>query len=115
MLDKKRKHWAVIDFSVPCDRNVLAEEEEKVERFTPLSYEIWKMQVLTTVIPLVIGALGVLSKNLQRNLHILDILDVIGFMQLSAVLGTAIILRKVLSGCILYSAERQMKKHFLTL
>ena len=80
------------------DRNVLKKEEEKVAHYTPLSYEVRKMyKVSTKIIPLVIGSLGVVTKNLERNLKYLEIPDVLGSMQISAVLGTAIILRKVLS------------------
>ena len=98
VIDKRRKHWTIIDFSVPSDRNVLKKEEEKVAHYTPLSYEVRKMyKVSTKIIPLVIGSLGVVTKNLERNLKYLEIPDVLGSMQISAVLGTAIILRKVLS------------------
>ena len=98
VVDKKGKHWTIIDFSVPSDRNVLKKEEEKVAHYKPLSYEVRKMhKVSTKIVPLVVGSLGVVTKNLEKNLKILDIPDVLGSMQISAVLGTAIILRKVLS------------------
>ena len=97
VLDKRHKHWILIDFSVPNDRNVLRKEEEKVERYKPLSYEIRKLhKVSTKIVPLVVGALGVVLKTLEENLTFFYFPDVLGSMQISAVLGTAIILRKVL-------------------
>jgi len=98
IIDKKRSHWTIIDFSVPGDRNVLNKETEKVEHYTPLSYEIRKLhKVSTKIVPLVVGSLGVVTIHLEENLRMLDIPHVQGSMQISAVLGTAIILRKVLS------------------
>ena len=99
VIDKKAKHWTLIDFSVPLDQNVLKKEEEKVLHYTPLAYEVRKLhKVTTSIVPLVVGALGVVTNNLQTNLKSLQIPDVLGSMQVSAVIGTSIILRKVLSG-----------------
>jgi len=61
-------------FSVPLDKNVLKKEEENVVHYTPLSYEIWKLhKVSTKIVPLVVGALGVV---LEANLKIIRIPDV---------------------------------------
>ena len=60
--------------------------------------------VKTTIIPLVVGVLGVVSKNLKPNLERLGISNVFRCMQMSAVLGTAVILKKVLNlklSCVL--------------
>jgi len=74
-------------------------KEEKVTHYTPLSYEIRKLhKVSTKIVPLVVGALGVVTENLEANLKSLQIPEVLGSMQVSAVIRTAIILRKVLSG-----------------
>ena len=49
-----------------------------------------------TVIPIVIGTLGTVSRN-AKSLHgKLDIADIVGSTQLSAILGTAHVLRIVL-------------------
>jgi len=98
VIDKKSKHWIIIDFSVPSDRNAHKKEEEKVSHYTPLSHEVRKLyKVSTKIVPLVVGSLGVVTSNLERNLRNLDIAHIQCSMQISAVLGTAIILRKVLS------------------
>ena len=51
----------------------------------------------TKIIPIVVGALGVVTKNLPGYLNELQVPDVLGGLQTSAVIGTTIILRKVLS------------------
>jgi len=78
VIDKKRKHWTLIDFSVPLDKNVLKKEEEKLKNYTPLSYQIRKLhKVSTCIVPLIIGALGVVTANLEANLKSLQIPDVL--------------------------------------
>jgi len=63
-----------------------------VEHYTPLSYEVRKLhKVSTKLVPLVVGSLGVVTMHLEENLRMLDIPHVQESMQISAVLGTAII------------------------
>ena len=54
-------------------------------------------QVSTKVIPLVVGCLGVVSSRIEGYLNDLGIPDVLGGMQTSTVIGTTLILQKVLS------------------
>ena len=98
VLDHTSKYWTFVDFSVPWDRNIQLKEDEKIERYSPLAKEIRKMHgVSTSVVPLVIGSLGVVSSRLEGFLKELGIPDVVGGMQASAVIGTTLILQKVLS------------------
>uniref|UniRef100_UPI001C068844 hypothetical protein n=1 Tax=Acinetobacter baumannii TaxID=470 RepID=UPI001C068844 len=53
--------------------------------------------VSTTVIPIVVGSLGVVSERLVGYLKDLGIPDVLGGLQTSAIIGTTNILRKSLS------------------
>ena len=55
------------------------------------------MGVATRVIPIVVGALGVVTNRLGRYLKELGIPDVLGGLQTSAIVGTANILRKTLN------------------
>ena len=88
----------IIDFAVPWDKNVRNKEVEKVCRYSPLAREIRRMhKVSTKVVPIVVGSLGVVSTRLEGYIKALGIPDVLGGLQTSAVLGTAITLRKVLS------------------
>ena len=49
------------------------------------------------MVQLVIGSLGIVSSNLEGYLKDLGIPDLLGGMQTSAVIGTTLILQRVLS------------------
>ncbi|KXJ19770.1 hypothetical protein AC249_AIPGENE21527 [Exaiptasia diaphana] len=92
------QEWTFVDFSVPWDKNVVLKEDEKVAKYAPLAKEIRKMhRVSTKVVPLVVGCLGVVSSRFVGYLKVLGIPDVLGGMQTCAVIGTTLILQKVLS------------------
>ena len=57
---------------------------------------VWQMNKVT-VIPVVIGALGVISDKFKRYMEKLDVKIATEIIQKTALLGTARILRKVLS------------------
>lgn len=97
VIDHVLKKWVLVDFSVPFDANVLKKEDDKIRIYAKLSTEINKLhRVQSCVIPIVVGALGVVSKRLAGYVERLGISDVIGGLQTTAVIGTAAILRKVL-------------------
>ena len=90
--------WTLVDFSVPMDQNVAKKEHEKVEKYQALAQEIRKMyKVRTEIIPIVMGALGTVPKRLPGYVGKLGIPDVVGGMQVTALLGTARVLKNVLS------------------
>ena len=87
----------MVDFSVSFDANVAKREDDKVEKYQRLAAEVSRThKVSTVVVPIVVGALGVIPKRLVGYLKRLGI-DVVGGLQMSAIIGTAVILRKVLS------------------
>ena len=95
---KDAQEWTLIDIPVSEDQNFIRTEEEKVERYQDRAFEIKIIHgaLKVTVIPIVIGALGTTSKNAKTWYGKLDLPDIIGSAQLSAMLGTAHVLRKVL-------------------
>lgn len=98
VVDHGRKRWLIVDFSVPSDRNVTAKEEEKISKYSALAYQIRKLhRVSTSIIPIVVGSLGVVTKRLEKGLCELGVPDVLGGLQTSAIIGTTNILRKVLN------------------
>ena len=98
VLNRAAQEWTFVDFSVPWGKNVVLKENEKVAKYLPLAKEIRKMhRVSTKVVPLVVGCLGVVSSRFVGYLKDLGIPDVLGGMQTSAVIGTTLILQKVLS------------------
>ena len=95
--DMKSKRCLLIDVSVPADKNVISKEAEKRLKYRDLSIEISRMwQMKTYVVPVVVGALGAVSKNLGGYLLQLSCKLRWDEVQKTAVLGTAHILRKVL-------------------
>ena len=89
----------IVDFAVPWDANVVKTEKEKVTKYAPLATEVRKCHpgMVTRVIPVVVGCLGVVSDRLTGCLEALGIPDVVGGLQTSAIIGTQAILKKVLS------------------
>ena len=69
-----------------------------MEKYQDLKREIgrlWTLKMIE-VVPVVIGALGSVTKGFNRWIEKLEILLSVGVMQKTALLGTARILRKVL-------------------
>ena len=59
-----------MDFAVPADHRLKIKENEKRLKYSDLAKELkkqWNMKA--TVIPIVIGALGMVSKGLIRGLE----------------------------------------------
>ena len=87
-----------MDIAVPVDRRVEEKEQEKVEKYQDLKREIGRMWEIrkVQVVPVVIGALGSVSKGFDKWIEKLDIQCNFVDMQKTALLGTARILLKVL-------------------
>lgn len=100
VIDRESKRWFMVDFSVPCDANVAKKEKEKISKYKDLATEVGRMNtVKVEVVPIVVGALGVVTKDLVRWLKRLGVDEsVVGELQTAAVIGTAAILKKVLDG-----------------
>ena len=85
---------------MPADQSITRTEEEKVEKYQELhvAFEIRRIHGASkvTIIPIVIGALGSISKGAKTWFGKLDVPAFLGSVQLSAILGTAHLLRKVL-------------------
>ena len=98
-MDKVKKVVTIIDIAVPLDRNILEKQEEKVTKYQDLRMELtrlWKKK--SRVVPVVVGALGSIPRDLKKRLSELDLEDVdCGTLQKTALLGTATILRKALA------------------
>ncbi|KAI5731215.1 hypothetical protein M8J77_006429 [Diaphorina citri] len=94
--DRKEKMCLIIDVAIPADMNIERKEAEKILKYKDLGIEIERMWNTTVkIIPIVIGALGVVPKSLKENLQSLPGKFSINRIQESALLGTAYIMRKV--------------------
>jgi hypothetical protein len=85
------------DVAVRADRNVVQKEAEKNLQFKGLGIEIQRMWYLKcTIIPVIIGATGIVKRILRKNLEAVPGKHSIDSLQKTAILGTSHILRKVL-------------------
>ena len=83
--------------AVPADRNVVRKEAEKKLKFKSLGIEIERMWNLKcTIIPVIIGATGIVTQSLKKNLQAIPGTHSIDSLQKTAILGTSHILQKAL-------------------
>jgi hypothetical protein len=88
----------IIDFAISRDRNVIKKEAEKIIKYKEFTKEMQRMwNVKTRVIPVIIGATGIISKSFRK--YVSNKLGNHGVKELqkTVILGTAHILRKVLT------------------
>ena len=84
-------------FAVPVDYRIKLKECKKKDKYLDLARELkkpWNMKV--TIIPIVIGAFGTITKGLLKCLDDLDVGGREETIQTIALLRTARILRRVL-------------------
>ena len=98
LVHEDTQKWTFIDKAVPADQNITRADEEKVEKYQELAFEIRRIHGASKVIiiPIMIGALGSISEGAKTWFGKLDVPDFLGSVQLSAILGTAHLSRKVL-------------------
>ena len=98
LIEKKEWKGIIIDIAVAADVRVGEKEREKLEKYQDLKREIgrlWRLKMVD-VVPVVIGALGRITKEFDGWIEKLRIRKDVGVMQKTALFGTARILRKVL-------------------
>ena len=85
-------------FAVPADHRVNLKESEKKDKYMDLARELkkklWSMKV--TVISIVVGTLGTITKKLIKGLEDLEIWGRVETIQSTALLRSARILRRVM-------------------
>ena len=99
IFNKLNNSTIIADIACPMDHNTKEKEKEKVEKYQELKEEIeriWKTKA--KVIPIVVGALGVVSDNLNKHLNNLGLENVrISHLQKTVLLKTGNILRRHLA------------------
>ena len=83
-------------FAVPADHRIKLKECEKRDKYLDLARELkklWNMKV--TIIPVVIGAFGTVTKGLLKGLEDLEVSNRVETTQTTALLKTVRILRIV--------------------
>ena len=83
--------------AVPADHRIKLKECEKRDKYLDLARELKKLwNVKVTIIPIVIGAFGTVTKGLLKGLEDLKVGSRVETIQTTALLKTARILRRVL-------------------
>ena len=96
--DKKEKICIMIGMSIPSERNVSIKEVEKLSKYKDLELEVTKMwEMKTSTVPIVVGALGLVKKGLEKYASQIPGHIRIEELQKIALLGSAHILRRTLS------------------
>ena len=95
--NKKEKTCTLIAVAIPADRNDVQKEAEKKLKYKSLCIKIQRMWNLKcTIIPAIIGATGIVTRSLKKNLEVVPGKHKIDSLQKTAILGTSHIIRKVL-------------------
>ena len=97
IINKKKKTCKIVDFAVPADHRIKLKECEKKDEYLDLARELkklWNLKV--TIIPIVIGTFGMVTKGLLKGLEDLEVGGRVEIIQTTTLLRTARILRRVL-------------------
>ena len=98
MIEKGSKQCWIIDIACPADNKVCDKEGMKKDRYDRLAFEVkqlWSMRKVT-VIPIIVGASGTVSKDIENFIEQLGITIRLEQLQKTAPFGTARLFRKVL-------------------
>jgi hypothetical protein len=96
--DNEKRTCMLIDVAISGERNVIKREAEKILKYKDITIEIQRMwNVKTKVIPVIIGATGTISKSSRKYASNIPGNHEVKELQETVILGTAHILRKVLT------------------
>ena len=90
MVKKKERTFRIVDFTVPAEHRVELNEREKGDKYLDLSRvlkQVWNIK--ETIIRIVIGALGAVTKGLVQGLEDLEIMGRVETVQNTALLRSA--------------------------
>ena len=97
-MERNMNKCLIIGVTCPVDNNLILKRNEKLDNYSELRLEIARMwDKETLIVPIIIGALVSIPNDLECNLKKLDISYNAETLQKSVLLGSANILRKVLS------------------
>ena len=95
--DKKKRICKIVNFAVPFDPRINLKESEKKDKYLDLARELKKLwDTKVTIVPIVIGAFGTTTKGLFKGLKDIEVGEGVETIQMTALLRTARILRRVL-------------------
>ena len=92
------QYCKIINITVPRDKNVKVKELEKITKYQDLRLQVQNLwNVKAAVVPVIVGALGTVCEELENHLKRIGIPIAIGCLQKITLLGTAFILRTIIS------------------
>ena len=94
---KKKRICKIVNFAVPADHRIKLKECEKKDKYLDPARKLkrlWNMKV--TIVPIVIGAFVTITEGLLKGLEDLEVSGRVETIQMTALLRTARILRRVL-------------------
>ena len=97
IINKKKRICKIVDFAVPADHRINLKESAKKDKYLDLARELkklWNMKMM--IVPIMIGAYGTITKGLLKGLEDLKVGGQVETIQMTALLRTARILRRVL-------------------
>ena len=97
IINKRKRICKIVKFAVQADHRINLKESEKKDKYLDLARELkklWNMKV--TIVSIVIGALGTVTKWLLKGLEDLEVSGQVETIQTTALLRTARIRRRVL-------------------
>jgi hypothetical protein len=99
--DNEKGTCMLIDVAISGDRYVIKKETEKILKYKDFTIEIQRMwNVKTRVIPVIIGAIGTISKSFRKYVNSIPGNHEVRELQKTAILGTA-------------RTSESMKAHFI--
>ena len=97
VIDKTSRECHFIEITCPLDWSILERENFKVDKYQDLKREVAKLwNVRAVVIPVVVGALGMVTNRLEGFIRNIGVDVSVGPLQKTCLLRTAKILRRVL-------------------
>ena len=70
LINKRKRICKIVDFAVPADHRINLKESEKKNKYIDFAKELKKLQNMkVTIVPIVIGALGTVTKGLLKGLE----------------------------------------------
>ena len=67
--NKKEKTCTLIDVAIPADKSAVQKEAEKKLKYKNLGIEQRMWNVKCTIVPVIIGATGIVTRSLKKNLE----------------------------------------------
>ena len=97
IINKQKRICKIVDFPVPADHRIKLKGYEKKDKYLDLARELKKLSNMkVTIIPIVIGAFGTVTKELLKCLENLEVDERVETIQTIVLLRMARILRRIL-------------------